>query len=100
MVLGHVLPEKNESLLDAYEQCRAHADAKTCCDYALHVAVSWWSPQVHIFTIDLETDNLCSLIVHTVTLPFCCIALLFFGSYCVRATDTLSPYTVIGYVLL
>uniref|UniRef100_A0A8B9LJ64 Dihydropyrimidinase like 5a n=1 Tax=Astyanax mexicanus TaxID=7994 RepID=A0A8B9LJ64_ASTMX len=46
MVIGHVLPEKNESLLDAYEKCRSHADAKSCCDYALHVAVTWWGPKV------------------------------------------------------
>ncbi|XP_065144571.2 dihydropyrimidinase-related protein 5a [Paramisgurnus dabryanus] len=46
MVIGHVLPEKNESLLDAYDKCRAHADAKACCDYALHVGVTWWGPKV------------------------------------------------------
>ncbi len=46
MVIGHVLPEKNESLLDAYEKCRSHADAKACCDYALHVGVTWWGPKV------------------------------------------------------
>jgi len=46
MVIGHVLPEKNESLVDAYEQCRSHADAKACCDYALHVGVTWWGPKV------------------------------------------------------
>ncbi|XP_057199710.1 dihydropyrimidinase-related protein 5a [Triplophysa rosa] len=46
MVIGHVLPEKNECLLDAYENCRSHADAKACCDYALHVGVTWWGPKV------------------------------------------------------
>uniref|UniRef100_A0A3P8V7W8 Dihydropyrimidinase like 5a n=1 Tax=Cynoglossus semilaevis TaxID=244447 RepID=A0A3P8V7W8_CYNSE len=46
MVIGHVLPEKNESLLEAYEKCRSSADAKTCCDYALHVGVTWWGPRV------------------------------------------------------
>ncbi|KAL0170367.1 hypothetical protein M9458_034963, partial [Cirrhinus mrigala] len=45
MVIGHVLPEKNEPLLDAYEKCRSHADAKACCDYALHVGVTWWGPK-------------------------------------------------------
>ncbi|KAM3838099.1 DNA (cytosine-5)-methyltransferase 3A-like [Diretmus argenteus] len=39
MVIGHVLPEKNESLLEAYEACRSMADPKTCCDYALHLLV-------------------------------------------------------------
>ncbi|XP_061097848.1 LOW QUALITY PROTEIN: dihydropyrimidinase-related protein 5a [Conger conger] len=46
MVIGHVLPEKDTSLLDAYEKCRAIADPKTCCDYALHVGVTWWGPKV------------------------------------------------------
>lgn len=46
MVIGHVLPEKNESLLEAYEKYRLIADAKTCCDYALHVGVTWWGPKV------------------------------------------------------
>lgn len=46
MVIGHVLPEKNESLLEAYEKYRLAADTKTCCDYALHVGVTWWGPKV------------------------------------------------------
>lgn len=54
MVIGHVLPEKNESLLEAYEKCRSSADAKTCCDYALHVGVTWWGPRVwHPSTVPL-----------------------------------------------
>lgn len=70
MVLGHVLPEKNESLLDAYEKCRSHADAKTCCDYALHVAVTWWSPKVCIFS-EIHTDRSTLQSLHTVTSPSC-----------------------------
>lgn len=46
MVIGHVLPEKNESLLEAYEKFRLAADSKSCCDYALHVGVTWWGPKV------------------------------------------------------
>ncbi|KAL3968671.1 enhancer of filamentation 1 [Sarotherodon galilaeus] len=46
MVIGHVLPEKNESLLEAYEKCRHSADSKACCDYALHIGVTWWGPKV------------------------------------------------------
>uniref|UniRef100_A0A8C6MKB4 Dihydropyrimidinase like 5a n=1 Tax=Nothobranchius furzeri TaxID=105023 RepID=A0A8C6MKB4_NOTFU len=46
MVIGHVLPEKNESPLEAYEKCRSSADSKSCCDYALHVGVTWWGPKV------------------------------------------------------
>ncbi|CAB1335530.1 unnamed protein product [Coregonus sp. 'balchen'] len=39
MVIGHVLPEKNQSLLEAYEKTRSQADSKACCDYALHMGV-------------------------------------------------------------
>ncbi|KAE8286744.1 Dihydropyrimidinase-related protein 5 [Larimichthys crocea] len=46
MVMALVLPEQHCSLLDAYEKCRALADAKACCDYALHVGVTWWGPKV------------------------------------------------------
>ncbi|KAK7940408.1 hypothetical protein WMY93_003734 [Mugilogobius chulae] len=45
MVIAHVLPEKNESLMEAYEKCRNSADSKVCCDYALHVGVTWWGPR-------------------------------------------------------
>lgn len=51
MVIAHVLPEKDTSLLDAYEKCRAIADPKTCCDYALHVGVTWWGPKVTVLSI-------------------------------------------------
>lgn len=64
MVIGHVLPEKNECLLDAYENCRSHADAKACCDYALHVGVTWWGPKVQIF---------CLLSVHNSDFSVCVI---------------------------
>lgn len=46
MVIGHVLPDKEISLLDAYEKCRSLADPKVCCDYALHMGITWWAPKV------------------------------------------------------
>lgn len=46
MVMALVLPEQHCSLLDAYENCRGQADGKACCDYALHVGVTWWGPKV------------------------------------------------------
>ncbi|XP_030642000.1 dihydropyrimidinase-related protein 5a [Chanos chanos] len=57
MVIGHVLPEKNESLLEAYEKCRSQADAKTCCDYALHVGVTWWGPKARAQMESLVRDK-------------------------------------------
>ncbi|KAK3742135.1 hypothetical protein RRG08_008537 [Elysia crispata] len=46
MIIDFVIPQRGESLLDAYEKWRGWADAKVCCDYGLHVAVTWWSPEV------------------------------------------------------
>ncbi|XP_070598109.1 dihydropyrimidinase-related protein 5 isoform X2 [Erythrolamprus reginae] len=46
MIIGHVLPDKEISLLDAYEKCRSLADPKVCCDYALHMGITWWAPKV------------------------------------------------------
>ncbi|CAL8392771.1 unnamed protein product [Arctogadus glacialis] len=40
MVISMALPEQQCSLVDAYENCRALADAKACCDYAC----TWASP--------------------------------------------------------
>ncbi len=55
MVIGHVLPEKNESLLDAYEKCRSHADAKACCDYALHVGVTCGDQRYKVCLLSMQT---------------------------------------------
>ena len=41
-----VMPQKRESLVDAYKKWRQWADGKVCCDYGLHVAVTWWSEQI------------------------------------------------------
>ncbi|MBN3309411.1 DPYS Dihydropyrimidinase, partial [Amia calva] len=52
MILDFVIPPKGTSLLEAYEKWRSTADPKVCCDYSLHVAVTWWSDQVKR---DMET---------------------------------------------
>ncbi|XP_026472109.1 dihydropyrimidinase-like [Ctenocephalides felis] len=46
MIIDFAIPSKNESLLAAYERWRERADGKVCCDYGLHVAVTWWSDKV------------------------------------------------------
>lgn len=44
-VVDFVLGPKNESLLQEYDRWRGWADPKVCCDYSLHVAVTWWGKQ-------------------------------------------------------
>ncbi len=45
-LVDFVIPSKEQSLLDAYKQWRERADAKVCCDYGLHVAITHWNEQV------------------------------------------------------
>ena len=44
ITVDFVLDGKGVPLLDAYDKWRAWADEKVCCDYGLHVAVTWWGP--------------------------------------------------------
>ena len=46
LLVDFVIPAKDQSLLEAYTQWRERADAKVCCDYGLHVAITSWSEQV------------------------------------------------------
>lgn len=41
-----MLPKKHESLVEAYDKWRSWADPKVCCDYSLHVGITWWSRSV------------------------------------------------------
>ncbi|XP_065095870.1 dihydropyrimidinase isoform X3 [Ochlerotatus camptorhynchus] len=45
-VIDFVIPQKGESLLEAYDTWRARADPMVVCDYGLHVAITWWSKSV------------------------------------------------------
>ena len=40
------IPKKGESLIETYGNYRTLADEKVCCDYGLHMAVTWWSDKV------------------------------------------------------
>lgn len=41
-----MIPDKGQSLLEAYDEWRARSDGKACCDYGFHVAITWWSKSV------------------------------------------------------
>ncbi|MGO4379466.1 dihydropyrimidinase [Pseudoduganella sp. RAF19] len=45
-IIDFVIPNPKQSLLEAYHQWRGWA-AKSAGDYTFHVAVTWWSDQVH-----------------------------------------------------
>ncbi|XP_017839548.1 dihydropyrimidinase-like isoform X2 [Drosophila busckii] len=46
MIIDFALPDKYESMLVAYDKWRSRADPKVCCDYGLHMGITWWSEQV------------------------------------------------------
>jgi dihydropyrimidinase len=45
MIIDFVIPNPNQSLLEAYETWRGWAE-KACSDYSFHVAITWWDEQV------------------------------------------------------
>ena len=45
-VLDVVMPERGESLVEAHQKWADWAEQKACCDYGLHVGVTWWSEKV------------------------------------------------------
>ncbi|XP_043683438.1 dihydropyrimidinase isoform X2 [Vespula pensylvanica] len=46
MIIDFAFPQKDETILEVYERYRQIADEKVCCDYALHVAITSWSPKI------------------------------------------------------
>uniref|UniRef100_A0A8C2SNN2 Dihydropyrimidinase n=2 Tax=Coturnix japonica TaxID=93934 RepID=A0A8C2SNN2_COTJA len=46
MIIDFAIPQKGCSLIEAFDTWKSWADPKVCCDYALHVAVTWWSDEV------------------------------------------------------
>ncbi|BET02386.1 Amidohydrolase family [Nesidiocoris tenuis] len=46
MVIDFVIPKKGQSLIEALEYWHKKAAGKAVADYAFHMAVTWWGPQV------------------------------------------------------
>jgi len=51
MIIDFVIPNPQQSLLEAYDTWRGWAE-KSACDYSFHVAVTWWDESV---AKDMET---------------------------------------------
>uniref|UniRef100_T1J9U6 dihydropyrimidinase n=1 Tax=Strigamia maritima TaxID=126957 RepID=T1J9U6_STRMM len=46
MIMDFAIPKRGESLVVTFKKWRDWADAKVCCDYGLHVGITWWSNTV------------------------------------------------------
>lgn len=44
--VDYVVPEINQSILDAFNKQHEFASEKSCCDFNLHVCLTWWSEKV------------------------------------------------------
>lgn len=55
MIIDFVIPQKGEPLIDAYNKWRNWADEKVCCDYSLHMAITYWNENVR-----QEMKQICS----------------------------------------
>ena len=57
IVVDFVLDQKGVPLLEAYDKWRNWADSKVCCDYSLHVGVTYWNENVAKEMEELVADK-------------------------------------------
>lgn len=55
MVMDFAIVSPGHSLMEVYDKYRRIADSKVCCDYGLHIGVTWWSK-----TVSKEMELLCA----------------------------------------
>lgn len=67
MIIDFAIPQKGCSLIEAFDTWKSWADPQVCCDYALHVAVTWWSNTVST-TADFQLHE---LLLHLVLISSC-----------------------------
>ncbi|KAL3290214.1 hypothetical protein HHI36_023573 [Cryptolaemus montrouzieri] len=53
-IINFAIPNKGQSILDAFYEARQRADPKVCCDYSIHVGIIQWSEKV-----EKEMEILC-----------------------------------------
>ncbi|ESO12354.1 hypothetical protein HELRODRAFT_105292 [Helobdella robusta] len=46
MIFDYVVPELNQSILEAFNKFHEMASEKSCCDFSLHVCLTCWSDKV------------------------------------------------------
>ena len=51
------MPGRGKSMLETYERWRNTADEMVCCDYSLHVAVTWWGEKTPEEIATLATEK-------------------------------------------
>lgn len=61
MIIDFAIPQKGSSLIEAFDLWKSWADPKVCCDYSLHVAVTWWSNKVdtNMVIYSLNSYHIC-----------------------------------------
>lgn len=57
MILDFAIAQKGQPLLEAYDLWRKKADPKVCCDYSLHIGITWWSDKVSKYLFALLLDS-------------------------------------------
>lgn len=69
--------------MEAYDQWRQWADEKACCDYSLHVDITYWNDSIkqEVDTLIKDKGRCCDVTVTCYYLPYfytLCLNIVFF----------------------